>query len=185
MTVKASSQPVKHDEHTFADLLEGRGDQFPVLARAVANSVRASNVFVEWIDPDGTQRRNEQQIVRYPYNAFAGAAEGASAHPQDDRKEDQLELFLAAVEQVLIDGTPTEGRASLRVPIRTCGGYKHFLGRELEDGDVLSLRPLRDPMWRLYTHTGWDREDGPIKLDHPIGEWLCEVSLEVIPQGAK
>lgn len=181
MTVTLKSLDPAPEYHSFADLVRGREDEFPVLARATADLVPAANPKIEWTVGDEVWF-NWTQIIRYPYNVF-GAAEGAAmAEPRPDPlKDEQRDKFLAAIEDTLTHGIPTDQRTGLWLPLRTCGGYRYFLGRELREDDELTLRPLREPVWRVFTHMGYDREDGPVKLDRPIGEWLAEVSLQVVP----
>jgi hypothetical protein len=57
--------------------------------------------------------------------------------------------------------------------LQFCGGYRHFLGRDLADNDTIRLRPLRD-LVLLKNRQAPD-------FDGYAEEWLSEFSLEVTP----
>lgn len=182
----------RREDFTFAQLVEGREDEFPILARAVRETMPAHDVRIEWLvetltagtwpPTEGIVSRfhrarwfNYQQIFRYPYHG--PTPQGSEMTGGHDSVANARTAFLARVEQTLIYGVP---HRDLYAPITACGGYKHFLGREINDADVLKLRPLREPF--LWTHE-WDYEIG-VPLDTPKYEWLAEVSLQVVPGAA-
>jgi len=146
-------------DYTFDDLIVDREEEFPVLARAVANMAPATNPKIEWLVGENDKGTlicwsNYCQIVRVPYQS-------------EDHEKFKTE-FLAAIEKILIYGIPSIQTEPFT--LRTCGGFLHYLGRELEDGDVIRLRPLRNV--RYYLNEG---------LNGDITEWLAEFSLQVVP----
>lgn len=180
------SLPVpKKEDFAFAELVQGREKEFPTLARAAQNSRPANDVRIEWTlnKFDGGKIgwgiwHNYQQIFRYPYCGpvrQGSDSQGGHTSPDTARTE-----FLHSVEQVLIHGQPFRALEGTGMPYTCCGGYRHFLGRDLSPADTLSLRPLREPF--LWTHE-WDYELG-VPLETPKYEWLAEVSLQVVPGGA-
>jgi hypothetical protein len=163
---------------TFAGLVQGREVEFPTLARAARNTQPAHDVVIEWLvdGPNGPERwRNFTQIVRWPYK---GATEqGARSRGSDENSHKAVVAFLRCVDETLRDGRPH--RETTGMPIAWCGGYRHYLGRELTDSDILVLRPLREPF--LWTHDWKFRDREWVELYTPEYEWLAEFSLEVIP----
>lgn len=171
------------ERHTFRDLIQGREEEFPVLARAAANTVPATNVEIEWITAQTESsiwtRKNQCQIIRFPYET-RGVVEGSPADPQigDEPKEAALTKFLEAVEQTLVYGKPSLTQHG-HLWRRTCGGVRFYLGRDLEAKDSISLRPLREPVFRRFTHHYNEALDSFELSDSPISEWLAEFSLQV------
>ena len=157
--------PNRPKESTFAELIAGREAKYPTLARAQANSRPANRERIEWtVDVNSTLRsdvwHNYTQIIRWAYSA-------------DEDKERATDEFLTAVEKVLVHGVPSS--IVNPHPFTTCGGYRHYLGRELNDNDVITLRPLREPRFMRLDRYG-------VPLDTPVYEWLAEFSLQVVPQ---
>lgn len=160
---------------TFAALVRGREVEFPTLATAVVGSYPANSTKIAWMTPDGTVWENHTQIIRFPYEG--AAPEGSEGSGNDGDASEALFKFLAAIECALVDGIP--GHAA---HTRTCGGYRHYLHRELvEDGDVLRLRPLREPFLWEFDHAYDPNTDSWTELRSPRFEWLAEFSLEVSP----
>jgi hypothetical protein len=164
----------KKEGHTFAELVQDREVDFPTLARAARNTRRAISVRVEWMadsDDGPTVWTNFTQIVRHPYRATHG-------EPSNAIHNAALVGFLAAIERILVDGVPAREEVGM-APISWCGGYRHYLGRELADDDLLVLKVLREPF--RWTHD-WKHRDGEwMALDTPEYEWLAEFTLEVTP----
>lgn len=159
------------EKHTFAELVSGREDEFPVLVRALRETEPARSFKIEWLQDDVRRSRvvvksNYTQIVRKRH--FLG----------DDMKEGALTEFLTAVEDILVNGKPSYTYALGGYPRSDCGGYRHYLRRKhLRDTDTLKLCVLRAPRWRTWSHKlGEDGEWIPVD---PVGEWLAEFSLLV------
>ena len=174
----------KREEHTFAELVEGREEEFPTLAAAVQCVVPATSVRIEWLvdGPTGTETwHNYQQIWRYPYACpvAQGSVGVGGVSTLEEAHGESLTKFLASIEQTLVYGSPGYSHADYALPLATCGGTRHYLGRDIVIGDHISLRPLQEPF--LWTHD-WDYVEGAmVALDNPHYEWLCETSLEVRP----
>lgn len=158
--------PTKED-HTFAELVQDREVEYPTLARAARDTSPVRSIRIEWLvdvlDDDGKLSRdiwhNFTQIVR-------------TIDPDPDKARHQM---LSAVEKTLIYGTPSGNPNEMYT---MCGGYKHYLNRDLNDNDRLVLCPLREPLmwkhdWKFSPDHGW------YALDTPIYEWLTEFSLQV------
>lgn len=172
----------KREEYTFAELVAGRGEEFPTLVRAVVDARPAIRERIEWLVDtlrDGVHSRavwhNYTQINRYPYKT--PAEEGSLSAGGHGSADEALTEFLKSVELVLVHGTPNRD-VSGAMPWQSCGGYRFFLERDLNDNDLLTLKPLREPF--LWTHE-FDYDTG-IALDAPVYEWLGEFSLQVVPQ---
>lgn len=170
-------------EFTFDDLVEGDEERFPTIVRALP-SQRAFSPKVEWINDsivDGELKRwaefNWCQIVRWPYSTL-GVEESSTRDPREMSSTDkQTGKFLAAVEEILVNGVRSEfsyGPGSEYPLVKCCGGYRYFLGRDLEDDDQLNLKVLRNPS--LYI---WDTDRDGIPLDNHTFEWIAEFSLQV------
>lgn len=177
-------------EHTFAELVAGREQEFPLLARALAASVPAKSCKIEWIGAGGVVQENYTSILRYPYQQ--SAEQGSASRGEDTRPPaESLTEFLRGVEVTLWDGMPTiESGKWYRT---TCGGVRHFLGRDPQGDDSIILRPLREPFMWTWTHDFVDDETGAVvgydsdrpahwvEKEQPLYEWLAEFSLEVTP----
>lgn len=183
MTTYAEERAPTREDFTFAELLVGHEDDYPTLARAVRGTSPAHDVRIEWlVDALGGHYiwHNYQQIFRFPYRG--PVQQGSDSEGGHDSAQEARKAFLAAVEQTLEHGVPSDERARLRMPITSCGGYRHFLGRDLNKNDRLVLRPLREPF--LWTHE-WGMVQGEwTALDTPKYEWLAETSLMVVPGAA-
>lgn len=153
----------KHEQYGFADF---DLDAFPVLARAVANEAPAVSTKIEWLMPDRTVAKNYTQIFRVPYT---------HKHGDQGMKAKKLNELLQCCERALEHGAPSSWK-SHNYQYGTCGGYRHYLGRDLTDADRISLRVLRSPVWRERVGE-YDEVNDYTQTD----EWLCEISLEVVP----
>ncbi len=120
---------MSRDDHmktrtTFNELVHGREAEFPLLARAAANTMGAVSPKIEWLvyaeDNEYLTDFNYQQVVR----------------------ADSSTALLGEVEKILTYGV-RDFDAS--IPLAYCGGASDLLGREVRDDDVLTLRPLREP----------------------------------------
>lgn len=154
------------EETTFAALVFGREDEFPNLALAVADANPARNPTIEWLEQNDEGLytvKNYTQIVRFPFTGI-------------ENRERQTTLLLTVVDQIIEYGRPQRAQPDTP-PWSTCGGYRHFLGREVRDGDIVQLRALREPVLRSEDHNVATGE----YYDFPRYEWLAEVSLLVIP----
>jgi hypothetical protein len=141
--------------------------KYPVFARAYEFASPAHDVQIEWMTPQGVAK-NYQQIFRRP---FAYRIDGSDF---GEKAEAALEGLLADMELACTLGVPT--RTSTWPTFSWLGGVKHYLGRELEPNDKVSLRPLRAPVLLLQRGA----EDLFNDYSHE-GEWLCETSLMVVP----
>ncbi len=130
--------------------------KFPTLARAAENEYTPTNPKIEWVVGDETWT-NYCSIFRVPYR------DGDHAKHRDE--------FLGYIEEALVDGVPHREGHILMV-----GGYRHYLGRDLVDGDEIALASLRGPQRRVIDQDQWG-----VYYDDPIHEFLAEVSLRVIP----
>lgn len=150
------SPPRDAEPHTIAELVAGREDEFPVLARAALNTVSASNPKIEWT-VGGDVWWNYTEIFR------------ARSADRDEARD----LLLAKIETALKRGERGIGALS-----RTLGGYFSYLERDLLDEDVLTLRPLRE----VFCRQPWrNPPEGSAVVESDDYEWLAEVSLQVVP----
>lgn len=151
--------------HTFAELLAGREAEFPTLARAATHTVPAHDVVIYWMtDANAESLTNFQQIFRT----------NCKTSPDKDATQataEALTELLTKINLTLRHGDP--GRQDFRM---WCGGYRHYLGRDLTDDDKLILRPLSEPFLRVIEQDEFD-----VYLDYPIYEWIAETSLQVVP----
>lgn len=171
---------------TFEILASGHESEFPTIARAMQDARPASNIRVEWIvdtlkpnldtyAPSLTREiwHNYQQIFRATTKSRPDLSVDAAAH-------DAAHKLLTSLENALIFGVPYRDVNAL--PFSTLGGYRHFLGRPLNDNDIIQLRPLREPFFRIVEIDY--SAGGEVYLDYPIAEWIAETTLQVIPQAA-
>lgn len=150
---------------TLADLTRGREKEFPTIARAAKETAPAHDAVINWIfkkDGGVVSWWNYTQIFRAVWGEWSPLS-----------KAETLTKFLREIEEVLEHGTRYRPNHPDPWP-SFCGGYRFFLNSDLRDGDTLILRPLREPMLREIT-----APEDPSRSY----EWICELSLEVIPEG--
>lgn len=132
--------------------------KFPLLERATKNIRPARSTKVEWVSRNhkvGTRPAafsNYTQITRTPFDTASMTA------------SDALRKHLESIEQTLEHGVPSYDAVNA---LATCGGYRHYLGRDLRRRDKLTFRPLRDLAYRDCGNSTF--------------EWLTEFSLQVEP----
>ncbi len=165
----------------WVTLLQGRRDEYPTLARASLDTRRANNPRIEWLvdtltDGKTDEPRHSVGIWHNYCQIFRTKKKTSPDLSQQEARRESADEMLRMIEKCLVDGIPYREFSGPH-PITWLGGCKHYLGRPLNDNDILRLRPLRNPFTRLL-----DRDEVGIPYDHPIVEWICEISLEVIPQ---
>lgn len=161
------------EQKTFSELIEGREEEFPVLALATAHSEPAKHVKITWVNFQGEEQHNYTQIVRFAYTEIP-VPEGSLGPEIDEHPRDvALTYFLSAIETILVHGVP-EHNTTGWMPRSSCGGVMFYLGRKPVIGDVVKLRPLREPMLRTILVDQFG-----VPYDTPRYEWLAEFSLEV------
>lgn len=139
------------ERHPLAELVKGREAEFPTLARAAQNVVPARNPKIEWT-VDGEEWFNYTQIFRR----------------RDADSDVARDALLREIEDALKHGVRAISSMS-----RLLSGYYTYLGRDLLDDDVLTLRPLREAFRRQPWQASGDYE------------WLAEVALQVVPGASK
>jgi hypothetical protein len=147
---------------------ENVGDyRYPLLRAALRDARPAISFKVEWLvdTPSRDPWVNYTQIVRTPFSVGPG-------DDYDREKYYALEQHLGEVERVLWDGVP-DYTATEATPRSSCGGVRHYLGRDPHAGDRVALRVLRDVA--LYKN----RDDGSSSVR--THEYISEFSLEVVP----
>lgn len=164
------SNRIKTD-YPFAQYADER---FPLLQRAVRETGPLATYTVEWIgdwslrgDNEDGLWRNYGQIVRTPFT------------PRDDTDRDlwlALDRHLQTVENTLWDGVPSyTTNCGNGHPLGTCGGVRHYLGREPVETDEIILRIMQDCVLLAYRSESKTR---------PVHEFLSEFSLQVSPARA-
>jgi len=139
-----------------------------VLSRAAANTQPMCAGQHEWIVDVGEEPlTNFTSIVRYPYRAQLGLS------GYDAEAEKALTKLLETVELVLTHGVPASRKDGS--PYFSCGGYRHYLGRDLVDSDELTLLVYRHPFLRCSDHNVATGE----YYDLGAYDWLAEFSLMV------
>jgi hypothetical protein len=158
-------------DSTFEMLTAGRDADYPILCRAAKDVRPSGTVRIEWIVDDLND--GHTSTILFNHNQIFRARRGS--HPKrsvDEAAHVAAEEMLANLNFALKYGVPW--RESF---VATLGGYWHFLHRRLNSNDILRLRPLREPFLRII-----EQDEFGHHLDYPIAEWICETSLEVIPQ---
>lgn len=156
--------PLTQIETGFANALRGREERFPILARAAFNIWQTQTPGFAWVVPDkygcDTALINHCQIARTPFSY------------SHINRDEALDRHFEIVEGTLVHGIPRHEQGGLR----TCGGVRHYLGRDISDGDTINLVVMRD--LALLTNR-------QIPGEERIDEWLSEFTLRVYSAEAK
>jgi hypothetical protein len=172
---------VEIDERGFNDFTYEHHARYPLLAYALAHKGPPTKTTeIKMLMPPKEEGgleytvSNYCQIVRCPGELrWPG---GGGAQTIDELRERQFEEMCHAMERTLWDGKAHDGRVGLQIPLRYCGGVRDLLGRDPVPGDVIALRFLREPVWRVSRYLG----DPP----QTIGEWIVEFTLVALPTEA-
>lgn len=149
-------------DYPFAKYADSR---YPLLQIAAENGHMAGSCKVDWLvdGPDGRETWvNFTQILRTPFTPDEHGERALYT---------ALEKHLRDAENVLWYGIPSYN-AKGRSPVGSCGGALHYLKRNPLRADRFALRVLQDMVLL---------QDRQTRDSAPVGEFLSEFSLEVIP----
>lgn len=166
----------KHDLG-FSLFTDEHAEKYPLLARALADMGAAYSTKIEWLYDKLAGGRtyhildfNWSQIQRHPVKLAPGDDESAV-------RDEYFDRLCSDMESVLWDGVrsgPEYGKP-YTLPLHTSGGVRELLGRDPNENDIIRLRCLREPFWRV---TRYPEECG----GDVVCEWIVEFSVEAIPQ---
>lgn len=142
----------------FALAIEGHEDEYPLLARALANAETAHSLRVEWIDSALDDDGDVRLTANFNYCQIT--------------RTSTVEEHLKLVESCLRDGSRYQTDSTV-APHRYMGGVIELLGREPSDSDYISLRVLRDLVEHEYEDF-WDP-------DRLVTDYISEVSVIAKP----
>lgn len=158
---------------------------FPLIVRAAAGARMLESDTCKWNPyPQDGEREwlNFAQIFRTPFtmSTTMQATERYGGHSFEKIKTEMLKQHLEDIERTLLEGRLSkqtyfgidEDGELYSYEVKTMGGAKFYLQRDVVDTDTLDLGILRDTEYRDLTS---------IDIDGHRGEWLSEISLFVAP----
>jgi len=172
-------------------LLEARelGRDFPLLEQALDHeeTLEATDARIYWRKPPMESfGSNFVEIQRHPWSISRTGRQMGGHRAEERMRDRKLIEALQRIEITLEHGVPRR-IATLRMDIdeetgewkiredvvQTCGGFRHFLGRDLLPTDHFELRPMGD-----FTVLEHRQPPGADRYDY---EFHAEFSLEVNP----